>query len=159
MKDRGLGRLFRPTYRDKKTGKKKRSRVLWIELWHHGNPVRFSSRTTNPKQAERVRKQRLAELVTGQFLGSAAERLTFEQLATTLLDDYRINGRKSIRRAEAAIKRLGEGFALSRAVEITADRVSGTSRPGSRPRRSRRPFRRSWRRLTGCLRWRFEPRS
>ena len=78
MKDRGLGRLFRPTYRDKKTGKKKRSRVLWIELWHHGNPVRFSSRTTNPKQAERVRKQRLAELVTGQFLGSAAERLTFE---------------------------------------------------------------------------------
>ncbi len=41
-----------------------------------------------------------------------------------LLDDYRINGRRSIRRAEAAIKRLGEGFALSRAVEITADRVS-----------------------------------
>ncbi len=40
------------------------------------------------------------------------------------LDDYRINNRKSIERAEASVKHLREFFGMSHALDITADRVA-----------------------------------
>jgi hypothetical protein len=38
-----MGRVFRPTYTDKQTGKLKTSSVWWIELSHAGKPQRESS--------------------------------------------------------------------------------------------------------------------
>ncbi len=50
--------------------------------------------------------------------------LCFEHLAKMLVDDYRVNGRKSAPRAASAIKRLGQFFGLWRALDITSDRVT-----------------------------------
>jgi integrase len=59
----------------------------------------------------------------GQFAGPSVERTAFDDLAKMLVDDYRVNGRKSLDRAERSIQHLREVFGRSLAVDITADRV------------------------------------
>ncbi|MGH7332640.1 MAG: tyrosine-type recombinase/integrase [Candidatus Rokuibacteriota bacterium] len=73
-------------------------------------------------------KKRLGEMGQGQLVGPEAEKVTFEHLTQGLRDDYRINARKSLKRANEAIARLAETFALRRAVDITSDRIAAYTR-------------------------------
>lgn len=120
---RGDGRVYRPTYLDKRTGEKRTSSVWWIEFWQHGKQHRESSKSRKESVARKLLRTRTGQVAVGQFV-PAADRVTFEQLATMLLDDYRVNGRKSARRATASIARLREAFGALRAIEITADRIA-----------------------------------
>jgi len=65
MKHRGMGRVFRPTYTDKKTGKLKTSAVWWIEFSHNGKAQRESSKSRNETDAKKLLKRRLGESGTG----------------------------------------------------------------------------------------------
>jgi integrase len=76
------------------------------------------------QDAVNLRKRRLAEKWSGRFVGPAAERTSFEDLAKMLSDDYQVNGRKSLDRAERSVQHLREFFGRSRVVDITPDRVS-----------------------------------
>jgi integrase len=68
--------------------------------------------------------RRLGEIGRGRLVGPDVERTTFEDLAQMVFDDYRVNGRKSLSRAERSVKHLKTWFARARAVDITTDRVS-----------------------------------
>jgi integrase len=57
-------------------------------------------------------------------VGPIIERTSFEDLAAILLNDYRINRRKSYDRIEDAVNHLREIFADARALEITPDRIA-----------------------------------
>ena len=59
----------------------------------------------------------------GKFVGPSEENVSFEHLAEGLLNEYRANGRKSLDRAKGCIKRLGEFFGMSRALDITTERM------------------------------------
>lgn len=61
---------------------------------------------------------------TGKLVGPDVERTTFENLAQMLLDDYKMNARKSIRRATSSVKNLRKFFGFHRALEITSDRIT-----------------------------------
>ena len=54
--------LFKPTYRDKKTGETRESNVWWYEFIMGGRRVRESSHTTRKTIAAEVEKKRRAEL-------------------------------------------------------------------------------------------------
>lgn len=132
MKTRGLGRVYRPkypptgkTYRDARAGGTLReSEVWWIQYSHRGQVHRESSRSTNHTDAVRLLKDRLGEIGhTGRVIGPKAEKVAFEDLATLLTDDYKINGRRSLDRAEDAFARLRAFFGQDRALDITPDRV------------------------------------
>jgi hypothetical protein len=56
---RGLGRVYRPTYRDPKTAKQKNGAVWWIEFWRDGHQHRESSKSRNVSDARKLLKQRL----------------------------------------------------------------------------------------------------
>ena len=56
-----------------------------------------------------VGKGGLGEIVLGRFVGPDAERVTIRQLAEDYLNDYRINGRKSLDKAERVVKRYDDG--------------------------------------------------
>lgn len=99
-----------------------RGRVWWVEVWHHGRRVRRSSGSEKKSDAHTLRRKLLRELAGGR--NPDAERTTFENLATMLVDDYRANGRASLPRAQQAIAHLREPFGNDRAYAITADRVS-----------------------------------
>ncbi|MBI4584013.1 MAG: tyrosine-type recombinase/integrase [Planctomycetes bacterium] len=124
MKGRGIGYVYQPVYVDKKSGEKKVSAVWWIQYCWRGRRYRESTNSTRRSEAQALLKRRLGEIGQGKFVGASAEKVTFEDLAVLLLDDYKVNGRKSIERAEGSTKRLREFFGQSLALDISADRVN-----------------------------------
>ncbi len=69
-------------------------------------------------------RKRLGEVGQGKSVGAVIEKKKFEDLAGMLVNDYRINRRRSLDRAERFLKKLRTFFAESRAVEITTERIS-----------------------------------
>jgi len=128
MRTRGLGRVFQPVYRDKKSREQKRARVWWVQYSFRGRVYRESSGSTIRGIAVNLLKRRLAEIGKGRLIGPDAEKTTFEDLAQMVLDDYRVNSRRSIAAATGAVRRLRYTFGLSRAMDITSDRVTAYAR-------------------------------
>ncbi|HXV83814.1 MAG TPA: site-specific integrase, partial [Candidatus Binatia bacterium] len=59
-------------------------------------------------EARKLLKKRLGEITLGRFIGPDAERVTIRELAQDYLNDYRINRRKSIDKAERMVTRIDE---------------------------------------------------
>ena len=60
----------------------------------------------------------------GRLVGADSERLTFRDMIVMLRDDYKVQGNKSLDRAERAIRNPGDFFGLSRALDITTDQIT-----------------------------------
>src|SRR5689334_10429761 len=86
-RSRGLGRIFQSSYKDPKTGKRKRTKIFWIQYNHQGRRYRESSHSTNRPDALRLLKRRLAEIRQERLVGPDAKKTTFEELAAMLIDD------------------------------------------------------------------------
>ena len=112
MRARGLGRIYR------------RGKVWWIQYWYRGKLYRESSESKVRGKAVKLLRKRHAEMGQGRLVGPEVEATTFEDIAGMLVDDYRVNGRKSLDRAERSIEHLRESFGRTRAIDITPDRVS-----------------------------------
>ena len=108
---RGMGRIFR------------RGSVYWIAYHHRGIEHRESSNSENDSQARKLLKKRIGEAVSGHLLAGREERLTFDDLAQTLLTDYQINERRSARSIRLSISHLRHFFGSDRAIDITTDRI------------------------------------
>ena len=111
MKARGLGRLYQ------------RGEIWWIQYHHHGKLYRESSRSKRERDAVKLLTKRHGEMGLGRLVGPAVERTTFEDMAAMLIDDYRVNERKSLDRAQLSVKHLREFFGPTHAMDITPDRV------------------------------------
>ena len=123
-KGRGTGLVYRPTYVDKGTGERKAASTWWIQYSVRGRRFRESSGSRNRTEAERVLRQRLEAAAQGKPLGPSAGKATFEHLAQILLDDYRVNARRSLERVEDALGHLRGFFRGVDAVDITSDRIA-----------------------------------
>src|SRR5215468_6381149 len=64
-----------------------RGRVWWIRYHHRGQEVRESSRSERRLDAERLLKNRLAQLGRGKFIGPREERVVMNDLFDTLVRD------------------------------------------------------------------------
>ncbi len=110
----------------------KRGEVYWIKYYRNGKPYRESSKTNDPASqggtsltyAKKMLKHREGDVVDGRFIGLNVERITFDELAADFLKDYRINGKKSLSRAERSVKQLTLFFGGRKAVDITSDLVN-----------------------------------
>ena len=120
---RGLGRIYRPTYRDPKTAKQKSGAVWWIEFWRDGHQNRESSKSRNVSDARKLLKQRLGEIANGSFVTRDIKRTSFEDLCQLIRDDYEKNGRDADH-LDTVLNRLRSSFAELRANEITTDKIS-----------------------------------
>jgi integrase len=93
----------------------------WIKYSRNGKAFCESSHTPDKRKAERMLKQRLAEIQTGTFIGPDAERIRLRDLADDFLREYRINGRKSVDDAEARWNLHLEPFLGNlRAIEVSS---------------------------------------
>jgi integrase len=119
---RGMGRVFQPTYTDKRTGELRTTRTWRWELFHNGK--RHSGPAPTEAAANRILKRKIAESTAGNFTGNAAERFYYSGLEDLLRADYKTQGRKSLRRAETSMNHLRDAFGTDRAVQITSERVS-----------------------------------
>jgi hypothetical protein len=82
--DRGI---YRPTYKDKKTGEIKTSPFWWIQYGHRGEVKREPSHSTQKSIAKKLLKKRYAEIAAGKPLGPDIEKTTFEDMAAMLIND------------------------------------------------------------------------
>jgi integrase len=85
-----------------------RGAVWWIKYYRNGKPYRESSGSDKEGDARKLLKKRLGEIMLGRFVGPDAERVTIRELAEDYLNDYRVNGRKSLDKAERMVKRHDE---------------------------------------------------
>src|SRR5712692_10934458 len=92
----------------------------YIKYYVNGKPVAEAARTRNKAEARRILQARLGQLAEGRYVGPAAERVTFEELAQGFLDDYRVNNRKTVMWAKRRVSlHLAPFFGGKRAHEIT----------------------------------------
>jgi integrase len=122
MRERGSGSLFRETYRDKQTGRRKACRTWMMKLWVGGKPLKRSARTTSRAVAGKQLEHWKAQIRQGTYVPDA-DQTRFDALVTLLLDEYRANGRKSLDRVKAAVDHLTGFFTGWRAQAISTDRV------------------------------------
>jgi len=112
--------------RERGTGSLKlRGRIWWLKYYRHGEPIEVSSGTDDQKKAEKFLRKKLGAVANG--IEEDSRSLRYETLRSGYLDDYIVNGKKSLRHDRAgepyleAVKRLDPFFAGYRAVDVTSD--------------------------------------
>ena len=111
---KGMGRIF------------KRGEVWWVAYSHRGREYRESTKATGSKGetlAGKLLKKRLGEIGRGRLIGPNEEKVTFKSMAADLVNDYKTNGKRSVRSAELSVRHLHAFFTDDRAVDITTDRI------------------------------------
>jgi len=102
--------------------KKASGKTYWIEWYQFGGRKR--ERVGPSKIAA---QQRLREVLTaraeGKYIDRGAAKLTIKDLAQDFLNDYRVNSKKSLARAELSVRHLKKYFGGTLAINITTDRV------------------------------------
>jgi integrase len=101
----------------------KRGKVFWIKYYRSGKPYRESTGSHKEGDAKRLLKKREGEISNGKLPGIYFDKVKFDELADGLLLDYKINQRKSLRRAEASVDHLKAEFEGMRVTDITTSRI------------------------------------
>lgn len=101
----------------------KRGSVWWLKYYRAGKPYFESSKSTKENEAKKLLKFREGQIAEGKFSG-LIEKVRFEELAEDLVNDYKINGKKSLIQVDINIKKhLQPFFSGMRAIDITTDRI------------------------------------
>jgi integrase len=109
-------RLADGTYRELPT--------IWIKCYQGGRAVRESTGTTKVNVARRILRDREGDVEKGIPVNPKMGRITFDEAATDLINDYTVNGKKSVdylqRRIDHALRPTLRG---KRLLAITTDVV------------------------------------
>ena len=108
-----MGRLY----------KQKDSKFWWLDYYKNGRRMRESSGTTKKSVATAMLKDKEGRIARGEPVSLRANRVTFDELAEDFLNDYRVNGKKSLDKAERNVRRLLKYFGGMRASQITTEDI------------------------------------
>lgn len=100
-----------------------RGNIWWVKYYRNGRPIRESTGTEKETEARKFLKLREGQVAQGKRVLPRAERLRFEELSEDFLTDYRVNGKRSLDKAERSVKHLARVFAGWRAVDLTTPDV------------------------------------
>jgi len=100
-----------------------RGHTYWLKYYRNGKSYRESAKTEKELEAKRLLKKREGEISEGKIPGIYFDKVKFNDLADDFLTDYRVNGRKSIKRAERSVKQLKTHFDGDRVPSITTPRI------------------------------------
>lgn len=101
----------------------KRGNVYWIKYYRAGKPYLESTHSEKESEAKRLLKLREGQVAEHRFPGLRVEKIRFEELAEDFLNDYWVNGKRSLDRAERSLKHLKVFFEGMRAIDISTDMV------------------------------------
>jgi integrase len=101
----------------------KRGDVYWIEYYRNGKPYQESTKSKKEKVAKDLLKGREEEIAKGEVPGIHFDKIRFEEIAEDYLNDYRINQRKSLKKAEQYAEYLKKSFEGFRVVNINTARI------------------------------------
>ena len=81
----------------------KRGNTWHVKYYRNGKSYRESSHSIKKSVAENLLKLREGQLQLGTFPGLKVDRTTFDELKDDLINEYKMNDRKSLRRVQLAI--------------------------------------------------------
>jgi integrase len=94
--------------------------TIWIKYYQNGRAVRESTRTTKETVARRILRSREGDVEHGVPIHPKMGLVTFEDAAKDLINDYTVNGRKSLDHAKRRIElHLKPAFKGKRMLSIT----------------------------------------
>jgi len=101
------------------------SRATWTIRWYrNGRPYEESTKFTRKGDAQRLLNLRNGDIAKGKPITPAQFKLTFDDAAKTVLDDFRANGKRSLKVVERRIeKHLMPFFGGRRLSDISGDLV------------------------------------
>ncbi len=81
----------------------KRGRIWWIRYYRNGKREEESARTQVKEEARDLMRQREGDIAKGVPISAKVGRLRFEDAAADLLNDYKVNGKKSHDNVKATV--------------------------------------------------------
>lgn len=87
-----------------------RGNIYWIKYYRNGKPYRESTRSKKEADAKRLLKKREGEISEGKLPGVYFDKVRFEELTEDFLNDYRINGKSTLIKAERTVRLHLEPF-------------------------------------------------
>lgn len=101
----------------------KRGNVFWIKYYRNGKPYFESTHTQKETEAKRKLKSREGQIADHKFPGLKIEKILFDELAQDVINDYKLNSRKSLERLEDSLKHLMVYFGGMKATGIGTDLI------------------------------------
>lgn len=103
---------------------KKRGKIWWIRYYRNGKRHEESSSSSKKKTADDLLKVREGKIAEGVPMTAKIGQLRFEEAAGDMVNDYRVNGKRSIAEVERRIeKHLAPFFGGRRMASITTSDV------------------------------------
>ena len=96
-----------------------RGNIWWVKYYRNSRPIRESSNSAKKMVARKLLERREGEISLGLTPGSIFSKVNFNELAEGLLRDYRINQKKSLKRADLSVRTLKRHFPGMKATQIT----------------------------------------
>ena len=100
-----------------------RGTIYWIKYYRKGRPYQESTKSEKEADAKRLVKEREGEIAKGGVPGIHFDRIRFEEIAEGYLTDYRVNKRKSLKKAEQYVEHLRRSFEGFRVINITTPKI------------------------------------
>jgi integrase len=102
----------------------KRGKTYWIKYYKNGKSYRESSGSDKKMVAKNKLALREGEIAEGKTPGIQFEKVTFDELAEDMLQDYKNNHKKSLNRAEISVTHLKKSFEGEKVVNITSKTIN-----------------------------------
>ena len=102
----------------------RRGKNYSIKYYRNGKPYVESTGSDKLEVAKRRLKKREGEISEGKLPGICFDRVRFDELKDEMLADYRVNGKKSLARAERSVRHLEGTFGGMRVVGITTPQIN-----------------------------------
>jgi integrase len=103
----------------------KRGQTYWLKYYRNGKPYYESTRSTKETDAKRLLKNREGEISQGKLPGVYFDRVRFDELAEDFLTDYRVNQKRSLKKAKESVAHLKRHFEGYRVTQIDTPRIQG----------------------------------
>ena len=118
-----MGSTYKRTWKDK-DGTVHQCDILWIKYYRNGKAYRESSGSAKESDAKRLLRLREGDIARGVPITPKVGRMKFDELADDVVNDYLINGRRSLKQLEIRFRlHLLPFFGGKRAAAITTSDI------------------------------------
>jgi len=83
----------------------KRGKTWWIKYYRNGRPMRESTGSPKETIARTLLRQREGDVSRGLPITTQTNRVTFEEATADVVNDYKVNGKRSLSDVERRIKK------------------------------------------------------
>ena len=101
----------------------RRKKIYWIKYYRHGKQFAESTHTDKVEVAKRILKAREGEIAQGKIPSVCFERVCFDELVDDFIVDYKVNGKRSLERAQNSAELLRKSFGGMKAVEVNTPAI------------------------------------